>query len=241
MAHFPILRSEIILGQYRLTGDMNKVTIARTMQDLDNTTFPATFKARMPGLSDGQIGMAGLIDLTDDGQDEILFGNMALSNIPILIGLDGMADFDRVKLGKIQQGQYQSGGNVGGRAEWSADGRISSNVLTDGNIMAVGTKTGTFNGTWRDLGALSATQRITAQIHATAKTVFTSAVFKLQSADDAIGTNVTDRLTFTTVTGLTSEQKTLAGAVTQTFWRIMASAFTGTNLTIYTAAGISGL
>ncbi len=240
MAHFALSNCKILLGTFDLTGDMNKVSIARSQADLDDTTWPATFKARIIGLSDGQIGMAGLVNLADDGQDEILSGNMSLSNIPVMISLAGAADFDRCKFGKIQQGQYKTGGNVGQRAEWSADGRISSNVLTDGNVMAVGTKTGTFNGTWRDLGAVLDTQKLYAQIHATAKSSFTSAVFKVQSADDNIGTNATDRITFTTITGLTSEFKVLAGPITQTFFRVMCSAFTGTSLAITAGVGIAG-
>ena len=243
MAHFPYLNNKIVLGPYDLSGDMNSVTIARTQEGLSDDTFSAskTFKARIGGLGDGVIGMAGLIELTDDGQDEILSTNISLSNIPILISFPGAADFDRCKFGKIQQGSYNRGGNVGQRAEWTAEGKISSYVLTDGNIMATGAKTTTFNGTARQLGALSATQKLYATLHATAKTTFTSAVFKVQSDDNSGFTTPTDRITFSTVTGLTSEFATpVSGAITDDWWRVICSSFTGTSLTIYIAVGIAG-
>jgi len=241
MAHFALLNCKILLGEFDISGDLNRVTIQRTQEPLPDDTFSSTktFKARIPGLQDGVFGLAGLVELTNDGQDEIFNANMSLSNKPILVTLGAAEDFDRCKFGVIQQGQYQSGGNVGGRAEFSAEGRISGYALTDGNIMAIGAKTGTFNGTYRQLGAVSATQKLYAQIHATAKDTFTSAVFKVQSADDAGGTNVTDRITFATINGLTSEFATpVSGAITQQFWRVICSAFTGTSLTITAAVGI---
>lgn len=242
MSHIPLLNCKIILGQYDISGDTNRISIARSQQDLSDDTFSATktFKARIGGLGDGVIGMAGLVELTDDGQDEIFSTNMALSNIPLLISLLSAADFDRCKFGKIQQGQYQSGGKVGGRAEWTADGRISDYVLTDGNIMAVGAKTTTFNGVARQLGAMSATQKMYATLHATAKSAFTSAVFKVQSDDNSGFTSPTDRITFSTVTGLTAEHKVVSGAITDDYWRVICSSFTGTSLTIYIAIGIAG-
>ncbi len=240
MAHFFLQDCKIILGSFDISSDLYSIKIDRSQAPLDNTTFGATFMKRIGGLHDCVVGMAGLMDVATLGQDEKINANMSLSNVPVLYTPRGATDFDRAKFGLIQQGSYQCGGSVGGRAEWSADGRVSNHQFTDGWIMAVGAKTGTFDGTWRELGSVSATQKLYAQIHATAKTAFTSAVFKVQSADDAIGTNATDRVTFATITDLTSEFATpVSGAITQTFWRLRATAFTGTSLTIYGAAGIA--
>lgn len=240
-AHYPLTTTKILLGQYDISGDLNKIEIDRSQAELADDTFTSAatgFRARIPGMQDGVFSLAGMVELTDDGQDEIFETNMSLSSIPIMVGLQGFTDFNRVKFGLIQQGEYKSGGNIGGRAEFSANGRISNYVLTDGNILATGAKTGTFNGTARQLGAVSASRSIWAQIHAVAKTTFTSAVFKLQSDDNSGFSSPTDRITFTTITGLTSELKTLAGAITDDYWRIVCSSFTGTSLTIYCAVGI---
>lgn len=242
MAGFPLLNCKILLGQYDISGSMNSISIARSAAEIPADVFGAskTFRERIAGLGDGVIGMAGLVDLTEDGQDEILSTNMALSNIPILITLKDATDFQRCKFGVIQQGQYQSGGNAGNRAEWTAEGRISSYVLTDGWVMAPGAKTGTFNGTWRELGEVATGSKLYASIHATAKDTFTSAVFKVQSADDGSGTNVTDRITFATITDLVALFATpVEGPITQTFWRVICSAFTGTSLTVYPTVGIA--
>ncbi len=248
MAHFPHLHTTILLGTMDLSSDMSSVTIARTQEGLSDDTFSPTkaFKARMGGLGDAVVGMAGLINLGDGSvgvatQDSTLFANMSLTGLPMLISFPGAADFDRCKFGKVQQGTYQSGGNVGQRAEWTAEARVASASWTDGNIMATGAKTTTFNGVARQLGALSATQKLYAILFATAKTTFTSAVFKVQSDDNSGFTTPTDRITFTTVTGLTSEMPAaVAGVVADDWWRITCSSFTGTSLTIYAAVGIAG-
>jgi len=241
MGHFPLTNCKILLGQYDLTGDTNKIKIDRSQKEWDDTTYGSGgWRGRGSGLLDGVFGMAGIIDTTAAGQDEALSNGQSLSNVPMLVTLRGATVFDRTKFGVIQQGQYQVGGGVGQRAEWNADGRISGYVLVNGFMMAVGAKTGTFNGSYLDIGGVLATQKLYAQIHATVKSSFTSAVFKVQSADDAIGTNLTDRITFTTITGLTSQFATpVAGAITQTFWRVICSAFTGTSLTVYGAVGIN--
>jgi hypothetical protein len=152
--------------------------------------------------------------------------------------LTGAPDGGRAKFGVFQQGQYQSGGTSGNRAEWSADGRISGYALTDGLILVTGAKTGTFDGVARELGAVSATQYLRAQIHATAKSAFTSAVFVVQSAATEGGAYTT-RGTFATITDLTSQHLVpVAGPQTDTWWRISATSFTGTSLTVYGAVGI---
>lgn len=241
MAHYAQVKSGILLGAFDLSGDMNSVTIQRTQEGLGNDTFGPTkaFLARMGGIQDGVFGMAGLLELTNDGQDERLAANMSLSNVPILVGFNGLDDFARVKFGLVQQGQYQAGGNAGERAEWTADGRISGYAMTDGNLMAVGAKTGTFDGTARELGAVSATQFLRGQIHATAKDTFTSAVFKVQSAATE-GGSYTTRATFATITDLTSQHLVpVAGPFTDTWWKVICDSFTGTSLTIYAAVAIS--
>lgn len=241
MAHFALTKAGILLGPFDLSGDMNAVNIQRTQEGMPNDTFSPTktFFARLPGIQDGVFGLAGLVELTDDGQDERLSANMSLNNIPIMVGLNGLADFDRVKFGVVLQGEYQSGGTSGNRAEWTASGRISSYAMTDGNLLAVGAKTGTFNGTARELGAISATQYLRAQIHAVAKSSFTSAVFVVQSAATEGGAYTT-RGTFTTITDLTSQHLVpVIGPFTDTWWRIAATSFTGTSLTVYGAVGIS--
>ncbi len=248
MAHFPYLHNLILLGTMDLSSDMTSVTIARTQEGLSDDTFSPTkaFKARMGGLGDAVVGMAGLINLGDGTpavptEDSTMFANMSLTGLPLLVSFPGGADFDRCKFGKVQQGTYQPGGNVGQRAEWTAEARISAGVFTDGNIMATGAKTTTFNGVARQLGALSATQKLYAVLFATAKTTFTSAVFKIQSDDNSGFTTPTDRITFTTVTGLTSEMPAaVSGAITDDWWRVTCSSFTGTSLTVYIAMGIAG-
>jgi hypothetical protein len=237
---FVLKDTKIWLAQYDISTVLAKINVQRSQEGKDAKTFDGTlWMARAVGLQDGVIGMAGLMDLADDGQDEIFEGLNGQANVPCMVSYAGAADFNRVKFAPIVQGEYASGGNVGDLAAFTANGRLSTSALVVGNIMAVGTKTGTFNGTWRELGAVSATQKVYAQLHATAKTAFTSAVFKVQSADDAGGTNTTDRITFTTVTDLVALHPTaVSGAITQTFWRVICSAFTGTNLTMVAAVGI---
>jgi hypothetical protein len=240
MAHFPFKDAKILLDKYDLSGDMNAVGIARTQKELDNKTFVNSgFEMRIPGFQDGIVSMAGLLETAAGGQDEILHGRFGLTDIPVFITLKQAVDFERAWFGQFMQGNYNRGGTVGERAEWTAEGKLSANALVAGNIMAVGTKTGTFNGVARQLGQVSATQRLYAAIHATAKNAFTSAVFKVQSDDNGGFSSPTDRITFTTITDLVAEfAAPVLGPITDDYWRVICSAFTGTSLDIYAAVGI---
>lgn len=238
---FSLLNCKIILDTFDLSGFSNSISIERSQEPLANDTFDSakTVKSRIGGLSDGMVSMNGLVDLTAAGQDAVLSGQMGLSDTPVLVSLIDTVDFARCKFGVFQNGNYDSGGSVGEIAKWSASGRISSHALVEGNIMAVGAKTGTFDGTARQIGPVSATQKLYAQIHATAKDTFTSAVFKVQTASDEAFTTPNDRITFTTITDLTSEFATpVDGAITDEWVRVSCTAFTGTSLTVHVAVGI---
>lgn len=246
MSHRALNNCLILMGQYNVSGDLNSVGIQRSQAALPDDTFGPnkSFMARIPGQSDGVFSFAGLVELTAGGQDSIFSANMSLANIPLTVVLQPNVS-GRCKFGLIQQGEYRSGGNVGGRAEFGANGRIANYAMTDGDLLDSGTvHTGDFfvapleRGPSLELGAVGATQKLYAIIHAIAKDTFTSAVFAVQSSATE-GGSYTDRILFTTITGLTSQFAVpVAGPITDTWWRVAVASFTGTSLTVYAAVGI---
>jgi hypothetical protein len=240
MAHFVLTNAKVLLGEFDISGDLNQVTITRTAKDEDDTCFGDTFHNCIQGLQMGVFAMAGFVELTDEGQEEIFFNNMnSVVDKPILVTLQTAAAFQRAKIGVIMQTQVQSGGEVGSNAPFSCSGRISNHALTDANLLRVGAITGTVNGTAYELGAVAATEKVYASLHVTSVTALTSMIIKVQSASDEAFTSPNDRITFTTVTGLTSQFATpVSGAITDTWWRVICSSFTGTSATIYAAVGI---
>jgi hypothetical protein len=95
-----------------------------------------------------------------------------------------------------------------------------SETLMRGTILKNATTniTGNGDGTAYELGAVTATERVYAAVHIHAVDGGTVAV-KIQSDDNEGMASATDRITFSTSTGVTSQWKELAGPVTDTWWR----------------------
>lgn len=92
------------------------------------------------------------------------------------------------------------------------------------------------NGTAVTLAGPTASQKLYAALHVTAYTGFTNVVFKIQSDDNGGFSSATDRITFTTVTGITSQFASVAGSFSsETVQRIQATV-TGSGSVSYVAA-----
>ncbi len=102
----------------------------------------------------------------------------------------------------------------------SAKGDIGKAVW--GNLMHDDTvaRTASGNGTARELGALSSTQSMYAALHVISASGTTPTLdVKIQSDTVGFG-SATDRITFAQATGATSAWGSVAGAVTDTYWRV---------------------
>lgn len=129
------------------------------------------------------------------------------------------------------------GGAVGDMAPYSVTAigtmRGFGHRMMRGIVEANRTVTSSSNTTGSNtLGALSATQRLGASLHVlTLSGTSPSIAVKIQSDDNSGFTSATDRITFTTATTRTGEFKDVAGAVTDSYWRV-AYTVTGTTPSI---------
>jgi hypothetical protein len=124
-------------------------------------------------------------------------------------------------------GEYSGpNGAVGELGQFSVGGEAAGLAAAQGFVMFAGTRTTTLTGTSVQAGAATATQTIQATLHVTdvSGTSQTLAVV-VQSDDNAGFTTPTTRITFDTAnaTANRSQHKTLAGPVTDTYWRIVAT------------------
>lgn len=102
-------------------------------------------------------------------------------------------------------------GEVGSAAMSPLTATSDTAVLRGVNLHPKTARTTTGTGTAVAKAGASATQRVYGALHVFAYSGFTNVVVKIQS-DDAVGfPSATDRLTFTTVTGTTSEYASAAG------------------------------
>jgi len=207
-----------------LTGYSNKVEISTSVEDLDRTTFASGgFKERVGGLNEATGSIDGFWQAGDLGQpDDMWFANLGSASAAITLVPTSGAAGQLAYLTQAMETDYKPGAAVGKLLAWSA-GFKGNWPLVRGQIMhPQGTpRTATGVGTGYQLGAVSATQRMYACLHvlSVSGTSTPTITVKLQSSVDNSFASPTDRITFAADTALDGQALSLAGAVTDQWWR----------------------
>lgn len=217
MATFVGLHNRVYLGHLDLSGQARQVdfgTLTAAMADV--TTFnDGGYTCVLPGLRSGSFSVTANQDFAADVLDDelgvaALGAQYAVTVVPNPSGTVAAGDACWLSRGVI--GSYNP---VDG-----AVGAVASAMLTmpydTGTIRGVvghplAARTTTGNGTAIALTGPTTSQKLWAALHVTAYSGLTNVVVKVQSDDGSGFASATDRITFATVTGKTSEFATLAG------------------------------
>ena len=234
MSHPVATDCRIYLGSFDLSGDSNSVDLAVGTKGVPNNYFGKTYESELAGLRHWSMGAAGLLTLDDAGSAEMLHGKWNRPAAPVSVqptGIDGEVAY----FGAAFQGDFARNGSVGDALKWTLGG-ASTDRLVRGTVMHTkASRAATGNGTGFQLGALTAAQSLYAALH-----VFsapgTSLIVTVQSDDNSGFTSATTRITFATVTTtIAAELKSVAGAITDGWWRIVYT-ITGTGPYVFAAA-----
>jgi len=234
--------AKVFLAQFNLTSYLNELEITHGAELQDNTVFGKTTRSMAPGLETLAFSLKGFLDFTDDLQDEIIRTRVGTQSIPLTLAMQTGLENTRAYLLQGGLSAYDKGGAVGILAPFSLTGYASDGQkIVNGLILEDGVtaRTATGTGTARQVGAVGAAQQLYAILHVLAYSGITNVVIKVQS-DDAVGfPSAADRITFTTVTGLTSQYATpVAGEILDDWWRISWT-ITGTgSVSFVVAVGI---
>jgi hypothetical protein len=126
--------------------------------------------------------------------------------------------------------EYSILGEIGEIAPFSISKSQSSDVVVRGTIQLDSSLTSSGNSTGTQLGAVGSTEKCYAAIHcySVSGTSTPTITFKLQSDDNSSFTSPTDRITFTGITSIGADFQSVAGSITDQYWRLNY-AITGTN------------
>ena len=245
MASFVGLHNRIYLGHLDLTGKAHQVTFGplnRAMQP--STTYAdGGYACVTPGMISGAAGVNGYQDWAADAlDDEISVAQLGtqypFSVVPNPTGTvtDGdTAWLSRGVLGSLNPMSGAKGEMAGFEKTLAYDTAISQGKVA--HALAARTSTGT--GTAVALTGPSATQRLYAGLHVTAYSGLTNVVFKIQSDDSSGMSSATDRITFSTVTGTTSEWSSVAGSLSsETHWRVKWTVTGSGSVSFFCAFGV---
>lgn len=220
-----ILRNtDIYVSEQRLSCDTAAVQLELSVETSDATTFCTDgWRDRLGGLKGFGIGIEGYVNLGDGLTEEYLNEihgepNQLITIAPVQGAEGNIAYFMRATTTNLTMSATLA--NPFGFSLQSE----SQNIAVRGTLLHVGQEAGNHTGEDYQLGAVTATQRLYAGMH-----VFSgsgSFVVTLQSSADDTFASPTTRLTFATVaTGVPAsyEFASVAGAITDTYWRMVAT------------------
>ncbi|NMO52029.1 hypothetical protein HH310_12580 [Actinoplanes sp. TBRC 11911] len=246
MAKQTLRNVRLFMGGCDLTGQSNKLELSGEFEEKDSTCWPVAdsqtriAKEILFGLFSAKIAASGLWDagdpsLVDDALWASRGGFAGWTACP-----DGSLEAAVAYMMTAGESSYQLLGAPGDVAPWQAS-MTGTGWMARGQVAsAPGTaRTATGTGTILNLGAVPAGKRLHASLHvlSIAGTATPTITTKVQSAAAVGFSGPTDRITFAAATALGGQYQTLAGPITDGFYRLSWT-ITGTTPSFLVAAAI---
>jgi hypothetical protein len=212
----------IYVGQYDVSGDLNKVDLGNGGSDLNAAVFTNTAGNTVPGLYKPKFNATGLVTLGTGLVHENLRGNLGVADVPVTVSPQSGAAGDVAVFLKAIESTYTVGAKVGEILPFTvmANGRGVPAIA--GNLfVAAGNKTATGSSGIIQLGAVSATQKVYAAVHvlSVSGTNPTLDITVKSAALVGFGSPTT-RITVAQKTAAGSDFQSASGAITDQFYRV---------------------
>lgn len=230
MAAFVLTDTSIYAGPLDAScfGDTVALDVAGNV--IRKTTFcDGGWESYVPGLRQWTASWSGPQDLaataasaTHTPDEAVAAAGGVLTAWPLLIVPVGAAEGAAAYGGNAMLASYSPWtGAVGALARHNVvAGPWLDSPLVRGVFATKQTVTATGNGTGHQVGAVTSAQRVWAGVHfLTAGGTTPSCTVILESDDNAGFTSPTTRITFTAATARGAQWSSLAGAITDTYWR----------------------
>lgn len=206
------------LGSYDFANYAHAVAIDHGADPVESTVLTDDTHKFKGGLR--SIGVA-LESYWDDTPDAEVFGNVGSVDVPLSIATSELGvEGDPAYIVLPNQADYSWGGAVGDMLSVNLAGQGAA-PLVRGTIELNGLKSSSSNSTGRQLGAVSAAQKVYASLHVTAVAGTNPTLDAIVQSDDGAGFgSPIARLTFSQKTGISSQHMSLVGAITDDYWRV---------------------
>ena len=243
MATHTLLTPKIWLDGYALNPRIFSTSQEYSCDTQDDTAFGTTgVRSTAAGmLTHRYVDQAYHSAGSGTDVDDVLFSRVGTGAIVRTVAPVAGVEGEYAYTTQILQARYNpfDGGSVGEMHATSFEGQNDGTPLVRGTILNNASEVGTGAGTAFQVGALSATQIGYAALHITDPVALTSIDVKIESDDvEGFGGTPEDQITFTQQTAAGSEWQTVAGAVTDDWWRINVTALVGTSCTVVVVLGI---
>lgn len=237
MAKKIIKADRVLVGAQDVSDYVSSSELSFPHAEVDVTAFADSVRDAEAGLEEGSVNLQGFMTDTDDPESSF-WSNLRGTDGVVSWFTEGKSIGDIGHMSEVLWGQHEQGGQVGDALGFTIQATQSGVFLVRGLVAETGDtqRTGSVNGSGVQAGAASASQTLYASLH-----VFqfdgTSLDIDVESDADSGFATATTRVSFTQLTDVGSELVSVAGAITDDWYRF-AFTFTGTS---FTAAGLIGV
>jgi len=212
----------VLIDGYDFSGDHNALALDFGVDAVEDTNFGDTTHIFLGGLELTEATLEGAADHGNATVEGRHFGNVGVADTLMTLGPEGADDGEIAYVLKALSASYSPGASIGELLRFTVRANMSGDRLIRGTVMHNATRTSSGNGTARQLGAVSATQKVYVALHVIATVSGTSPTLDvIVQSDNASGmSSPTSRVTMTQKTALGSEMKSTAGAITDDWWRV---------------------
>lgn len=221
MSAFVLLNTIINYDGRNISGVTSQVTLDTGVDLQEDTTFGDTFRTRLAGLFDTSLAVESYWEANSatDSFDADVFSFLNAGVKLVSVSDEG---------GAVGNVGYMFEGDLESYNMNAAIGEIfkvsitiqGNDRLMRGTVMENATRTTTANGTPKEVGEVTATQTIYSGLHVTAASGTSPTLDVTVESDPIEGfTTATPRIAHAQTDVVTSELKSLAGPVTDTWWR----------------------
>jgi len=214
----------ILVGSLEMACNAKSVTLSTEVTPLDTTSLCSTgWTTVIGGNKSGSVNIEFMQDVAQFGVDDNFYPLLGTADVVKSI-VANSADGSAAYLLKSMPLSYTPVmGAAGELAMGSISGSSSTGPVVRGKLLHPSNvyRASSGTGTGQQLGAVAAGQKVYAALHVPGViSPATTLDVIVQSDDNADFTTPTTRITFTQATSVTSELKSLAGAITDDYWRI---------------------
>lgn len=214
----------ILEGGLEIAGHAKNFVVDVTVNPLDVTAMDTTgWTELIGGLKTGTMSCDFMQDLADDSLDENMWANFGTSGVArsfVTNSADGSVAF-------LMSGTALSytpiTGNVGDLAMGRISSVPSSSPLVRGQLIHPGSasRTSSSTGTAYQTGAVVAGKRMYAALHVLSASGTSPTLDVIVQSDNASNfPSATNRITFTQATAASAQFSSVAGAITDDYWRV---------------------
>lgn len=237
MAEHILRDQKLWLDGFNFTGVMSAMGLDYGAEVVDRTVFGSDTRQRLGGLKTVTAQHEGFYDA--DPFDEALFSRIGSGDTPMSFAADDASEGSAAYSFLANLAEYSPGAQVGDMYAFTVSAEASGSLIR-GTLMHDAARTTSANGTAQQLGAASSAQTVYAALHVVAASGTTPTLDVTVESDDAGGfASPVTQLTFAQKIAIGSEWLTLAGPVTDDWWRIAWSiGGTGPSFTFVVVLGI---